>query len=110
MLPRAVATHKMKWRTERISAYLPVVTSERRPSGWVRDRCTSMIRVRTKICAAIFVAITGQPVQADEPNVLWGRTLDGWIAALRDKTGRIVVRRSSRSATSGRRPGPRCRI
>ncbi len=47
-----------------------------------------MIRVRTKICLLILVAISGQPVRADEPNVLWGRTLDGWIAALRDKTGK----------------------
>ena len=47
-----------------------------------------MIRVRLRICVSILVAISCQQARADEPTTLQGKTLEGWVAALRDKTGR----------------------
>jgi HEAT repeat protein len=64
----------------------PVVTSMRRLSAWIRDRCTIMIRVRLRIGFLVLFAISGHQVRADEPLTFQGKTVDGWIAQLRSKS------------------------
>ena len=53
----------------------------------IPDRCTSMIRARLAIPMLMIVAVACRSIRAEEPSTLWGKTLDGWIAALREKTG-----------------------
>ncbi len=53
----------------------------------IHGRCTSMIRALLAIHMLMIVAIACRPVRAEEPSTLWGKTLEGWIAALREKPG-----------------------
>lgn len=47
-----------------------------------------MIRVRLAVYSLMIAAVACPSVRAEEPSTLWGKPLDGWIAALRDRTGR----------------------
>jgi HEAT repeat protein len=46
-----------------------------------------MSLVRPTIYALMIVSIACHSVTAEEPSTLWGKTLDGWITALRERTG-----------------------